>query len=155
MSVHCGEMKSVWVPFKETTSLWAPQQSHNSGESVLCVNYFSWIVSLLYFPFTAKPCLHLLLAVLISHSKRILSKPKNNKQKCILVNQHKAISHQIDLLDSALCSTYSNIKSYFLLYRKEGSVQTKGFHFRNREYQREFTNSVCRLNSAIKISQHK
>lgn len=55
--------------------------------------YFFWIVSLLYFPFISKLCLHLLLAVLISHSKRISRKPKNNKQKCILVNQHKAISH--------------------------------------------------------------
>lgn len=58
------------------------------------------------------------------------------------------------MLDSALRFTYSNIKSCFPLYRKEGSVQAKGFHFRNREYQRQFTSSVCRLNSAIKISQH-
>lgn len=55
--------------------------------------YFSWIFSLLYLPFTAKPCLRLLLAVLISRSKRISSKTKNNKQKCILANQHKAIPH--------------------------------------------------------------
>lgn len=29
------------------------------------------------------------------------------------------------------------------------------FHFRNREYQREFPKTVCRLNLAIKILGHK
>lgn len=77
-------------------SLGAPAVTQLKRISPLCeffAVYFSCTVSLLYFPFIAKPCLHLFLAVLISHSKRISSKPKNNKQKCILANQHKAISH--------------------------------------------------------------
>lgn len=83
---------------KPWACLWAPQRSHSSGESarkaalhLQCI--FFWIVSLLHFSLAAKPCLHLFLAVLVSHSKRISQKTKKNKQNCILAHQQKAAPH--------------------------------------------------------------
>lgn len=155
MHTHCREMKSVWVPFKETTSLplSTPAITQLGGISLKSSSafamYFSWIVSLFYFPFIAKPCLPLFLAVLISHSKRISQKPKKNKQKYILAQQQKAVSHQTDLLDTCYLLKHQN--PIFLYIGKQEMYGQRGFHFRNREYQRDLPKTVCHLNSEIKI----